>query len=91
MLFCDLILNFILGFAVDQDNVVIWVDKHISSSSSNVWMPYFLYWFDLIRAGVHDVAVTPVESGEAKYGDGNSNSAWKLMLEMLEYSESGKG
>ena len=54
-------------------------------------MPYFLYWLDLIRASVHDVAVTPVESGEAKYGDGNSNSAWKLMLEMLEYSESGKG
>ena len=36
-------------------------------------MPYVLYWFDLIRAGVHDVAVTPVESGEAKYGDGNAN------------------
>ena len=54
-------------------------------------MPYVQYQSDLIRAGVHDVAVTPVESGEAKYGDGNSNSAWKLMLEMLEYSESGKG
>ena len=53
-------------------------------------MPYVLYRFDLIWARVHDVAVTPVESGEAKYGDGNSNSAWKLMLEMLENSESDK-
>ena len=59
-------------------DILIWY------SSSKVWMPYVLYWFDLIRASVHDVAVTPVESGEAKYGDGNSYSAWKLMLEMLE-------
>ena len=82
MIFCVLLLDVSPRFTVNQDNAVI---------SSKVWMAYFLYWFDLIRASVHDVAVTPVESGEAKYGDGNSNSAWKLMLEMLEYSESGKG
>ena len=69
-------------------DILFWVDKHTSSSSSKVWMPYVSYWFDLIRARVHDVAVTPIESGEAKNRDGNSNSAWKLMLEMLEYFES---